>query len=486
MLSLTLGSCKKFLTESDPSNFIDDQYYTKPEHARSGVNAIYSSLRDPMVSGFGGGAWLMTEFATGQAANDLGQAINSIYVKDLRNTADNGYGLTYWQSYYRGIGNANQAIAKIPGINMDATEAKKLLGEAYFLRAWYYFTLVRLFGNIPLITEPVKLDSEQLRPKQATPEAVYQLIVNDLKTAEASGLPITDSSGKASLSAVKSLLASVYLTMAGYPLQKGAEYYNLAAQKAGEVIDSKQYKLFGTYADLHNPTKKNIEENIFMIQYKTQIIPGTWQEVIIPNNKNISAYSAEAGAIYSTEDFVKSYDAADLRAKEKQFFFTQFTHQDNRNQTVNLGGYFVYKLFDDVAQTSTANSDLNWSVIRYADVLLTYAEAANEVSGPTTPILDAVNAIRTRAQLPLLSGLSKDQLREAIWQERWHELCFENITWFDMARLRKAYNVATKTFEPFVGHRFSYGPVLTERELLFPIPSVELRKNPNLVPTKGY
>lgn len=473
LIAGTLGftGCKKFLDESDPSNFTVENYFTKPEHARSSVNAIYASLREPMSSGFGGGAWTMTEFATGQAATDLGQAVDSYFVKDLQNTADNSYGLNYWQNYYKGIGNANLSIAKIPGITMDAAEMKRLLGEAHFLRAWYYFNLVQLFGNIPLITEPVDLKSEQLRPKQAAPADVYKLITDDLITAEASGLPWVDVTGKVSLGAVKSLLAKVYLTMAGYPLQKGNEYFNLAAKKAKEVIDSKQFKLFSNYGDLHNPAKKNVEENIFMIQYKTQIIPANWQELIIPYNKNISAYSSETGGIYATADFVKSYDPSDLRAKEGQFFFTKFTNQDNRNQEVALGGYFLYKLFDVVAQTTTANSDLNWSLIRYADVLLTYAEASNEVSGPGAKAYEAINLIRKRAQLPELAGLSASQFQEATWRERWYELCFENITWFDMVRLHKAFNLTTKGFDNYVGHKFTYGPVLTDRELLFPIPS---------------
>ncbi|MDQ6482557.1 RagB/SusD family nutrient uptake outer membrane protein [Dyadobacter sp. LHD-138] len=484
--TLWLTGCSDFLNESDPSNFTVENYFTKPEHARSSINAIYTNLREPLVSGFGGGAWMMTEFGTGLAQTDLGQAVNSYFIKDLRNTSDNGYGVNYWQNYYRGIGNANLSIEKIPTIAMDAAEIKKLLGEAHFLRAFYYFNLVRMFGNIPLVTKPMSLQSTELKPAAATPDDVYKLIVEDLKTAEAAGLPWKDISGKASMGAVKSLLAKVYLTMAGYPLQKGAAYYDLAAKKAEEVIDSKQFKLFDTYADLHNPAKKNVDENIFMIQFKTQILPGSWQSAIIPYNKNISQYSDETGGIYATADFVKSYDPADLRAKEKQFFFTKFTNEKDRNQVVDLGGYFIYKHFDTVAQTSTANSDLNWPVIRYADVLLMYAEASNEVNGPSAKAYDAVNATRTRAELPNLTGLSKDQLREAVWKERWYELCFENITWFDMVRLRKAFNVTTKQFDNYVGHKFSYGPVVTERELLFPLPTNEIRNNTNLIQNKGY
>ncbi|WP_218145311.1 RagB/SusD family nutrient uptake outer membrane protein [Parapedobacter koreensis] len=485
-VGVLLTSCSEFLNESDPSNFTVENYFTQPAHARSSVNAIYASMRDPLSSGFGGGAWAMTEFATGLAATDLGQAVNSYFVKDLNNTSDNGYGQTFWASYYRGIGNANLSIAKIPEITMDSEEATRLLGEAHFLRAWYYFELIRMFGHIPLVTEPMSLQSEQLRPAQADPEAVYNLIIDDLTIAEAAGLAWKNASGRVSLGAVKSLMAEVYLTMAGYPLQKGEAYYSLAAEKAEEVINSGEFELFDDYAALHDPSMKNIIENIFMIQFKTQLIVPNWQVLIIPYNKNISQYSDETGGIYATADFVESYEPGDLRAEEKQFFFTQFTHESNRNQVVDLGGYFIWKLFDEVAQTTTANSDLNWPVIRYANVLLTYAEASNEVNGPTTAAYDAVNAIRSRAELDDLEGLSKEQLREAIWRERWYELCFENKTWYDMVRLRKAYNVATKQFEDYVGHRFTYGPVLKERELLFPIPTSEVRNNTNLTQNSGY
>lgn len=483
---LVFSSCSDFLNESDPTNFTVENYFTKPEHAVSSVNAIYTSMRTPLTSGFGGGAWMMTEFATGLAATDLGQAVDSYFVKDLNNTSDNGYGLSIWTAYYRGIGNANLSIAKIPEISMDSDQAAQLLGEAHFLRAWYYFELVRMFGNIPLVTEVVSLQSEQLRPSQASVDEVYNLIVQDLTTAEAAGLPWRSAAGRVSLGAVKSLLAEVYLTMAGYPLQKGNEYYQRAADKAAEVINAQQFSLFDSYDDLHDPSMKNIGENIFMIQFATQVIPSNWQVAIIPYNKNISQYSDETGGIYATADFVESYEPGDLRAQEKQFFYTQYTHESNRNQTVDLGGYFIWKHFDEVAQTSTANSDLNWPVIRYANVLLTYAEAANEAGGPSAEVYSAVNAIRARAELDDLSGLSKELLREAIWKERWYELCYENKTWFDMVRLRKAFDVETKQFENYVGHRFTYGPVVSERELLFPIPTSEIQNNSNLSQNSGY
>ena len=484
--TLFVASCSDFLNESDPSNFTVETYFTKPEHARSSVNAIYANLRVPLGSGFSGGAWMMTEFATGLADTDLGQAINSYLIKDLRNTSDNSYGQIYWQYYYKGIGNANLSIVKVPSITMNEQEKKKMLGEAHFLRAFFYFNLVQIFGNIPLVTKPVDLQSQYLHPLAAKPEEIYELIVKDLKIAEVAGLPWMDLTGKVSLGAVKSLLAKVYLTMASYPLQKGDPYFKLAAEKSKEVIDSKVFGLFTNYDDLHDPGKKNQQENIFMVQFKSQIFPSTWQVSIIPYNKNISLYADETGGIYPLDDFIKSYDSLDLRVQEKQFFFTKFTHEANRNRQIDLGGHFIYKHFDFIAHTVTANSDLNWPVIRFADLLLIYAEAANESAGPSDQAYAAVNAIRVRAKLPRLVNLSKIELREAIWRERWHELCFENITWFDMVRLRKAFNLHTRQFEDYVGHKFSYGPVLSQKDLLFPIPTQEILNNPNLKQNYGY
>lgn len=478
--------CKKFLQEPDRSNFTMENYFTKPEHAESAVNAAYESLRAVTGGGFNGAPWMMLEFATGLANTELGQAQNSIFVRNLVNNSDNGYGATYWTSYYRGIANANLAIAKIPDISMDESLKKKYLGEARFLRAYYYFTLVRIFGKIPLITQPVSLGSPELFPQPAALDEIYKVIVDDLVVAEAAGLPYTDARGRVSTGATKSFLSDVYLTMAGFPLQKGKEYYQKAADKAYEVITSNKYDLFTSYDDLHNPAKKNLGENIFMVQFASLILPSNWQTSIVPYNQGISSYSDETGAIFANKEFVESYEPGDKRVEEKQFYYKNFSLKNDRTKTKDLGGYYLYKLFDFDAQTNTKSSGLNWSLKRYAEVLLIYAEAANEVAGPSASSYNEINKIRKRAKLADLSGLTQQQFREAIWRERWYELSFENITWYDMARLRKAFNVYTKTFENFIGHKFSYGPVLKERELLFPIPTAEIRNNTNLKQNTGY
>ncbi len=481
-------ACSNFLDEEDASNFTTDTYFTKAEHAESAVNGIYEPLVPITNSGFGGGTWLMLEFATGLANTSLGQATNIYLVKDLINNSDNGYGASFWNEYYTGISRANLAIEKIPEINMDETQKQNYLAEAKFFRAYYYFGLVRMFGNIPLITTSIDLGSEDLYPEQATAETIYNLIISDLTEAENASLPWRDASGRVSLGAVKTLLADVYLTMAGYPLQK-TENYQLAANKAKEVIDSGEFRLFDTYDELHDPTTKNTAEYIFMTQFAANIQSGNWQPAILPYNLGISAYAAQTGGIFSTNEFVASYETGDKRAEEKQFYFTSYSLEADRNDSINLGAPYIFKHFDIEANGESAQSDLNWSLYRYADVLLMYAEALNEAeSGPSADAYLAVNQIRMRAELPDLEGLTQDSFRDAVRIERIHELSFENKTWYDMARWRKAYNPETNELEDFVGHNFSYLPnkALAERELLFPIPTSEMQNNPNLVQNTGY
>ncbi|MDR8394557.1 RagB/SusD family nutrient uptake outer membrane protein [Aliifodinibius sp. S!AR15-10] len=485
-LTILLMGCDNFLSHKDPSNLNTGNYFTQPSHAEGIVNATYESLY-PVQSN---ASWLMTELRTG--------ALNSTFtpnggfpdfkiISDLQMSADHPAVNNYWVSHYRGIGNANLAIAEIPNIEMDATTQNRLLGEARFLRAYYYFNLVRVFGEVPLITESVDLGSPDLEPSRSSVESIYQLIVEDLTAAESSGLPFNDSSGRVTLGAIKSLLADVYLTMAGYPLQMGTEYYTLARDKAKEVIDSQEYSLFDSYLPFRESSNDNTGEHIFSVQYLQGEQNNDVLQIGLPPFKfGVSAYSSEQGFGFARDEFVASYEAGDKRAEERVFFFTSYSSESDRNETVQFPNQFIYKFWDEQAHLNTAQSGLNWQVIRYADVLLDFAEASNEVTGPTTEAYEAVNKIRRRAELNDLSGLTKTEFREAIWKERWHELIYENEIWFDMVRTRKAYDIEDDAFNDYVGHSFVDGSTLQERDLLFPLPTNELRNNENLTQNPGY
>src|SRR5690606_24172935 len=193
VLALVSG-CDDFLTQYNPSDLTINNYFTRLEHVESTVNAIYADLRPPHDGGgFSGAAWLMLEMPTGLANTiALGAAgQKNPPIHNLTNNSDNEYMVTWWNSAYRGIANANVVLENIGRVAMDPAAAKRFEGETQFLRALYYFYLVRIFGDVPLITEAVDLASTQLFPQRAPAADVYDLIVEDLKWAEEAGLPYT-------------------------------------------------------------------------------------------------------------------------------------------------------------------------------------------------------------------------------------------------------------------------------------------------------
>lgn len=491
------GSCKKFLDEQDPSNLTPDTYYTIPEHAEAAVAAAYAQTR---FIGNGAGIFAanfsMLELVTGTAKTETGQNSDINNLVGLSYNGENLLIRNWWAGLYSVIAQTNLTLEKVPGINpMDANRKMQILAEAKFLRAWSYFYLVRLYGDVPLITAPQTVESEDFYPTRTSSEEVYNQIIQDLKDAEEGGLPWTDRSGRANKAAVKALLSKVYLTMAGFPLNKGAEYYRFAAEKSLDVISNSGISLFPKYGDLHAIAKENQDEHIFEIQYLATVAGNPMQQLLLPNFKDVSAWSDEIGSTVPTVQFYNSYDAGDLRAKDREGFFYTSYYTGGSGELKALNAPYIFKHFDIPAHGTlgvkgTTQSDLNWPQIRYADVLLVYAEAQNKADGsPNAKAYESLNAIRSRAQLAPLSGLNPTQFEEAVWKERWHELCYEGVTWFDMIRLRKAFNSTTKTFENFTGHKFADNNtvVLGDKHLLFPLPTVEIQNNPNLRPQNpGY
>lgn len=494
VLFVGAGCSSQFLEEEDPSNIAPETFFTTPADAETAVKGAYENFR---FHGDGAGIFSanfqLLDALSGTAETETGQNsdLNNLY--SYQYTGDNLHLQQWWQQCYEGIANANLSIEKIPTIpSIPDAEAKKWVGQAKYLRAFYYFWVVRLWGDVPLLTAPIYTwkDPNVNAPRTST-EEVYALIVQDLLDAEQAGFEQTDNTGLASVIAVKSLLARVYLTMAGYPLNKGAQYYQLAATKAKEVIDYSianpgKVALFPSYDDLHDPAKKNIGEHIFQIQYAAGIANANYQTYFLPNNTNITA-SGEVGTTVPTEDFLATYEPNDKRTVEKGFYFKQYFLDGGTGAPVTLNRFYVYKHFDVVANgkpgaAGTGNSGLNYPLIRYADVLLMYAEAQNEV-GLNPEAYAALKAVRDRAGLttPDIGTFNQSTFRTAVWTERWHELSFEGITWFDMVRLRKVYDVETKTFVDFAGATVN-DAVLQEKHYLLPLPAADFRNNPNLQP----
>lgn len=500
-------SCSDFLDEKDPSNLTPESFYTIPDHAEAAVAATYSNLR---FYGDGAGIfsanWQMLEAVTGTATTETGQNsdLNNLY--SLTYDGNTAHINNWWNGLYRLIANANLALEKIPTIQFlaPATEAQKvkLIGEARFLRAWAYFNAVRLWGDVPLVTKPQTATSEDFFAERKPQEEVYKLIVEDLQAAEAAGLPVFETSGRATQMAVKALLSKVYLTMAGFPLSKGAPYYKLAADKAFEVITYSKanptvVNLFPTYKEVHTEALKNKLEHLFQIQYNVAVAAFPLNDYF-PNFKAVT-YSGPGGtgSTIPTLSFYNSFEKGDLRTKDQEgwFYTTYFTNGNGAR--FELGAPYVFKHFNQTALGSegvagTRNNNLNVNLIRYAEVLLIYAEAQNEVGGPTAEAYEAYKRIRDRAKLttPAMGTFTQASFREAVWRERWYEFCYEGITWFDMVRLRKVFNEKTKGFDNFVGHlnlNVGSGVALQEKHLLFPLGVQEMKNNPGLKPQNpGY
>lgn len=490
LLVFCLTACDDFLTEQNKSAITQENYFTSASQAEAAVQGIYPSLYTLTTgegNNYGEAVWVSLEMPVGHATT-LGQSLYNNGLIQHDNSAIEPVFRVMWEGFYEGIANANLSIQNIPAIEMDEDAKSNLLGQAYFLRALYYYYLVRLYGDIPLITTPIDFSSEDLFPTRTSQEQVYGLIVDDLRKAELSALPEVDRRGGVSLGAVKSLLASVYLTMAGHPLNKGTEYYSLAAEKAEEVIDNKWYELFDSYAYLHDRAHKNLGEFIFQVQYLAGVRTNSITEFVTPDKIGISKLSGEIGALMPRDEFVQSYEPNDKRAREREFFFSSYPASGSPATTIQFGEYALYKfwLTEAASPGGDANSDLNWTLLRLPEVMLIYAEATNEISGPTEKAYAQVNLIRERAELPALENLTKDAFREAIWRERYHELAFENKAYFDIQRTHKAYNLLDGTFEDIFTYTNESGVKFNEQYLLWPIPQSEMDANSKLVQNDGW
>ncbi len=489
VLILLLASCSKFLEEKPTSFITPDSKLTSGKVARAFADGCYQNLSKAVLGGqpssYGGNTWNLMEYMTGKSGSDLGQT-NYTMFQSLAYNNTSFYFDTWWQYLYKGIGACNEALVSIPKIvAADLSDESKtnMLAEAHTLRALYYFYLVRMYGAVPKVTE-LATNFDQLKLPRTPAKAIYDsVIIPDLLIAEKSTLGWRSSTGAISMGAVKAILADVYLTYAGAAINGGNTFYAESAKRSLEVINNGGYTLFSEYTDMINPANKNTKEFILQVQYSAaanQNNPLT--PLTIPNYSGISKYSDEYGSVYPTKQFIASFPDGDKRAKERQFFYSSYPSSKD-GKLVTFSHPYLYKWFDVNAVTNTVKSDLNYTLYRYADVLLMYAEASNRAEGaPNAVARKALNDIRSRAQLTPFTSTNQDDFEKEVWLQRYFELCFENKMWFDMLRTRKVHNDVTGNWDNFVGHRTVFNATFTEKQLLFPVPKQETDVNPNLLP----
>jgi len=485
---LVLGSCKKFLEEK-PTNFLSPGFtVTNTKEARALANGAYQKMQgllNGQPSSYGGNTWNLMEFMTGKANSDLGQT-GFVNFQNLTYNTTSFYVDTWWQQMYMGIGDCNLALENLANVStgvLSDSVKKNMLAEVHTMRALYYFFLVRMYGALPKVTSVPK-DLNLKIPRTAAKVIYDSIIIPDLLTAEASTLPWQDHTGLISMGAVESILADVYLTYAGNPIKGGDQYYAESAKRSKAVIDQGGYTLFTNYTDMIKPSNKNSQEFILQVQYAAAAnSTNPLTPLTIPNYSGISKYSDEYGSVFPTEQFISSFVPTDKRIQERQFFYTSYPSIKTGVPVIFNGHHYIYKWFDSTAVTSTAKSDLNYTVYRLADVYLLYAEASNRAEGsPNANAVSYVNLIRARAGLAPIGALSQSDFEHEVWLERYYELCFENKMWFDMVRTLKVHNDVTGNWDDFVGHKTVWNATFTNSQLLFPLPKQETDVNPNILP----
>ena len=473
-----LPSCKKsFIDITDPTRIASGDYYGDSISIAAAVNAAYSGLQDLYGrSGSSRGLWPFAEVASDNStsvSDGVGVGEIELFTYTSANTLVQGS----WIAVYKAVSRCNVVLARAPAVAMAATTKNRYLAEVKFIRALAYFNAVRLWGDVPLVTKEITSVPEAYTYGRTNKDSVYKQIIQDLTDAE-SVLPVkytsTSDLGRVTQGAAKGLLAKVYLTQKNYAS---------AVSKLNEFItlyDNTTYSLQASYANIFSTTNEMNSEIIFSVRYtKGGLGIGSPFTNYFAPNSTVTGGVGNAGQ-YNTvrKDLVDTFlanGAADTRYAASIALYAP------------TSVYYTKKYTDVPA--ADGDADCDWIVLRYADVLLMYAEALNEQSGSNVAAaVPYVNRIRTRAGLAGLDPLTQTQqsLRLAIERERRLELNMEGHRWFDLVRTDRAITVMNNHFTKY---QIKNGTVVVQidaHNLLFPVPLSEINTNPELSQNTGY
>lgn len=504
-------SCSEdFIDLNPPSNLNSSGFYKTQEEMNQAVLSAYGGLRDlyngdyyrlgEIRSDNTGFSWL-----AGNPANEKG--IDEFASPLL---PENGFLQSCWDNSYKIILRSNIVIGRIDAATFkDENLKNQYLAEAKFVRALMYFWLNRIYGGTDLngqLSGVIKIDKE-ITPMEAyelgrgSLQEVYDLIVDDLKFAE-QYLPdhySASDKGRVTKGGATGLLGKVYMTMAGYPLDKGAEYYNLAIQKFEDVINNSNYSLVPSYKELFDVDNKNTMESLFEVQYKKGSPGGAtgspWNNNFAPrfSDKEVVLIGDKGGTNAPTGNMSNAYELGDPR---------KYVSMRDGWVSAATGAWqndkYVCKYYD-VAVSGSDNGN-NWIELRLADIYLLYSEALVRMGGNKTVALDYLNKIRQRARntqgdpdvvAPAdllkdynLADFSSDaEFLLAIEKERRVELAFENHRWFDLVRTGRAKQalIFEQTSDGYPSFEWD------DKMLSYPIPMTVMQSNPGMIiQNKGY
>lgn len=483
-LGLVTGCGEKFLEEAPVDQVTDANFYQTQTDAIQATNAAYSELtKEGQYNAALWGIDIMADVST----TGGGGGSDGIEYTQLDNFGipTNNFIITkLWQGSYIGLQRANLVLQKVPGITMDEAIKKRCLGEAQFLRAKYYFDLVRAYGDVPLYATPPGSLAEVNIPRSPI-AAVYAQIEKDLNDAFGN-LPGSYSGadlGRATKWAAAGLLAKVYLT-------DPAPKKELAAAKAREVIAGSGKSLYANYADNFKIENDNGKESLFEVQfisgkngYDRNNVGSAANEFFGPRGSGLTPAGGGYGFNIPEPDFVAGYEAGDKRKAATIFVPGEVWPNGKTNPTDLPGSPFGFsskKWFIGNVNTNIWDSGLNMKVMRLAEVYLLLAEAV----GPTAEGVNAINMVRRRAGLTDLTT-STPNFTDAVLKERLYELAFEFDRWFDLKRTGKLVPVMTAHSAYLKSVGVTRG-IPDAHNLVLPIPQSELDANRALVQNPGY
>lgn len=490
-------ACSDFLDPEPNDVLAPENFYRTGQDAVTAVNSVYAqSVWFYFWNFYQSDVASDDAIATSNFGTDGHQLANYTLDATLWSLNDN------WSNAYLTIFRANIVIDRVPPIVMPEADKARVLGEARFLRALMYFNLVRMFGGVPLILHELRSVEEAQTPR-ATEAEVYAQIIEDLEAAR-EGLPEAYSSsanlGRATSGAAQALLAKVHLTRGDYAL---------AAAEAGEIITSGRYALnedfqanFRIAQEIVNP------ESIFEINYGSPdqaagVVGSVHTLFTLPAGfPGGDAY----GLIEVSPKLLELYAPGDERGNGATFM-QQTLHArpsgpilayvTERGDTVQWGvpdgAAFAKWLDESNTQNMNARSwqsqPNNWIVLRYADVLLMYAEAVARGAPATAGSAESrLNQVRDRAEIPTVTGLSSAALVDSIMVERRREFAFEGQRWYDLSR----WGLISETFLAKTTFLQTYRPGETDvhgspgGSDIFPIPETQINTNRQLTQNPGW
>ena len=511
VLFIATGGCKKDLLDTQPTNKYNEGNFWESEAAvEAALSGCYSTLTSDGL--FGGDATpLWEETATPNAYNYSNAMGFNLIAEGRQQSSNGGIIAQRWHDSYVGIGRCNTFLANVDRVDMSENTKTSMKGEAHFLRGLYYFMLENYYGGAPLILDPPNLETQADLPRTPREEVVAQ-IIKDLDSA-ALVLPLKYTGGnvgRATKGAAMALKARVLFYEAS-PLfisSNDPMKWKTAADAAKAVMDlaGTGYGLYDDYRGLFLPQNENNKEVIFDVQY---IFPGLGTSFdLIGKQYNTNAPLLALAETYEMNtglpitDPASDYDAdMPYENRDPRLYATivypgdVFMTEVVTPSRFAVTGYGMkkYTIYDKGAAPAgqsdlkSGQSETNYIILRYADILMMYAEAQNEATGPDQSIFDALNAIRDRAGMPDIAFTAdKDALREIIRHERRVEFAGEGMYYNDIRRWKTAEVVMNATIYTYNGDAIETRKFDASRDYYWPIPLTETDLNPALEQNPGY